>query len=565
MGSVVSVAIVVLSGMPGKLVGRVKVVTAPPGYAIKADYFSNALQAAARAVPGVKWSPERRQWEGREDAIRLTLAKLTHLTIDTRVLPKEGVLPSAPLCIPLADSKLRDYQKTAVNFLLAKGKSGALLADDMGLGKTCSALTAARALDSRTLIVCPSYVRGVWWNPTTGGELNKWWPKAIGLEGEDVFLPQGTKSLILTGEKIIIIHYDILHAWADALLLWAPNVLIFDECHALMNENSRRSKAARAIAAHTPYRWGLSGTPLTNRPKDLWNVADTLCPGVFGGFFSYAMRYCDAKKEAVTPTKTVWKFDGKSNLPELNGRLKSFMLRRVKADVALELPPKTRQSVFVDVPQKTQSFPGELSAKAMRGALDKAADAKLEDAARLVISHLEAGHKVVCFTYRQSVAEGLADAAREAGYETGVVHGGIAPLRRGKAIQSAKDSPGAFLLAATIDSSGTGIDLSFADVCVFAELSYEPHKLLQAEARLHRFGQRNAVLIQYVIARGTTDELVANVVIGKLDSFEVAVGTTGENLQEALAEKTEDIFEDFYKAMAKLSPEKLKPKRPRKG
>lgn len=522
-----------------------RVLKTPQGFGIKADYFSPALNAAARGVAGMTWHPETKTWVGAVDAVELLVSALQARKLRLDVSALAEAREYGDLLTPIASKGIRPYQLEGIRFLLDRKR--ALLADDMGLGKSCTALTAARALNGRTLIVCPSYVRGVWWNPSNGGELSKWWPAHGTID-----TPNGVKvnpdTLIRT--QSVLIHYDILYAWADVLIEWGPRVVIFDEIQALMNESSRRSVAAKAVASAAECVWGLSGTPMTNRPSDLWNVVDTVSPGRFGKFFAYGLRYCNAHKEAVTPTKTVWKFDGASNLGELNARLKSFMLRRLKEDVGLQLPPKTRQIVSVEVPAKAQIMPGA-GAKAMRLSLDRAADAKIRDACALIGDHLAAGHKVVAFTHRRSVAEHIANMAREAGFEAGLIHGGVPALRRGKAIAEAKGSNGGFLLACTIDSSSTGIDLSFADVAMFVELVYEPQELLQAEARLHRFGQNNPVLIQYIIARGTTDELIANKVILKLETYEKAIGRTGESLGGDLTGDPEEILGELYKAIEK--------------
>lgn len=519
---------------------------------IKSPGYSSALVTAGRGIPGMRWDATEQGWSGYVDAVDLCIRALRHVGISVQGEPISEeceVTRFGEAYANLYTKKRRGYQLDAAEFLLREGPSGALLGDAMGLGKTCSALTAARAVNGYTVVVCPSYVRGVWWNPTTGGELKKWWPIAA----KNVFLPTGVKgaSHIPPQTQVVVVHYDIIHAWVDALVEWAPRIIILDEAHLLQSEGSRRSNAVRHVASTCEYRWGLTGTPLTNRVKDLWNVVDTLSPGRFGKFFDFGVRYCDAHKEAVTPTKTVWKFDGKSNLEELAKRLEHFSLRRTAKDVALELPPKTRQMVWVEVPKKARMVV-DVSTRDLRKYLDAAADAKLEDAWAAVEGHLEAGHKVVAFTYRRSVAEWLATRSRLGHFATSLVHGGVSHARRGKALSDAKEAPGASLLTATIDSSSTGIDLSYADVAVFVELDWKPHALLQAEARLHRFGQANPVLVQYILARGTTDELIAHAVVGKLDTFESVVGTTGESLAKDLSGSDEDVLSEIYASIGKM-------------
>lgn len=516
-----------------------KVVSRPDGR-LGLEFSYNPLTVAKiKSVVGMVWEPSSRQWVGYPEAVADAIAK-------------SGV--GYPMAEPPATESLtgetlrglRAYQQEGVNFLL--NAKYAILADDMGLGKTATALTAAyyTAKSPRVLVVTPSYVRGVWYSDSIaagGGEIRKWWPDI----NAAVFRPIGTRPSLCPNVSIVLVHYDILHAWADSIAAWDPTVCIFDECHYLMSEGSRRSKAARAVSANARYRWGLSGTPLTNRPRDLWNVVDTLRPGTFGNFFSFGRAFCDAHKEAVTPTKTVWKFDGKSNLELLNARMRYFMLRRLKTDVELQLPPKTRQLVTVET--KSSKVVAMLSARDLRKALDVAANAKLPAASELIGEHLAAGRKVVAFCWRRTVAESLANDARIGGYEASLIHGGVETTARDTALADARGAPGGHLLAVTIDAAATGVDFSHADTAVFAELTWEPHKLLQAESRLHRFGAKNPVLIQYVIASGTSDEMVADAVIQKLDTFEAAIGTTGESLASDLRRPEEEVMAELYASL----------------
>lgn len=458
---------------------------------------------------------------------------------------------------------LRDYQKVGVDFLLKSAPKGCILADGMGLGKTRQAIEFAKTLNKRTLIVCPSYVRGVWAHyqqvaPATlelHGEIAKWWPNKA------VCLPQGVQPHKWLAAQppmkwydIVVIHYDILHAWVEELVAWAPKVLILDECHALMSDKSRRSKAVRAVAAVAKWRVGLSGTPMTNRPRDLWNVVDTIRPNALGGFFRYAIRHCAGHRKTVHPLRPpVWDFNGQSNLDELHTKLAPMMLRRTLTDVHLELPAKTRQVINIDVGKTGLSGatlrPGGDRGQ-LRAALDIAADKKLEAVSGILAEHLAVGSRVVCFTYRRKVAEWLVDRARLEGFEADYIHGGVSQEARQEIVAAAKLQDGAHLLCATIDSASVGIDLSYASVGVFCELTWEPHELLQAEARLHRFGQKNPVLVQYMIASGTSDEIVAGVVVDRLAQFEAAIGPTGESLGAELTGSEDDIMAQIYAAVA---------------
>jgi SNF2 family DNA or RNA helicase len=216
------------------------------------------------------------------------------------------------------------------------------------------------------------------------------------------------------------------------------------------------------------------------------------------------------------------------------------MLRRLKRDVSLELPAKTRQIINVDV--KSRGGTWSSNPVTARRLLDAAADQKLPTAVELLRDHVQSGMKVVAFTWRKAVAEHLAS---ELGGE--FVHGGVGADKRGARMAAVANAPGGGLLAATIDSCSTGIDLTWASVAIFVELTWEPADLLQAEARLHRFGATLPVLIQYVIARGTGDEVVAHGVVGKLDTFEAIIGSTGETLADQLSTPAENVLDSLSK------------------
>ena len=518
--------------------------SSPGRFELRADSYSPKLYALSRQIPGLE-RVDAKTYRGYRDAMELLVTAWADLGLrgldDTAL--RQMTLPEPIQGLPKG---LRAYQQTGAAFLLSFGEEGCILGDGMRLGKTAQAIAAMRALNARTVIICPSYVRGVWVE-----ELRKWWPEL----DAPPFLPKGATPKVLGTAvftpQVVIIHYEILAGWADYLIAFAPLVVIADEGHLLQNEETARAKAARRVFSAAKYRWALSGTPQTNRVRDLHNLVDTLSPGRFGNFFQFGLKYCDAHKEAVTPTKTVWKFDGASNQAELASRLQMFMLRRIASDpqIALELPPKTRQTIWVDVPAK-MAISEATDGRALRAPLDHSADAKLGTAIEVIAGHLDAGLKVVAFCWRRAVVDHVLTTLD--GYAREAVHGGISAHRRGKAIAAAEKASEAFLLAVTIDACSVGIDLSFADVLVFVELTYEPHELLQAEARGVRYGSAKGLLIQYVLGRGTVDEIVASRVVDRLENFERVVGSSGESLGD-LRGKSEDVLGDIYAAITKMT------------
>lgn len=429
---------------------------------------------------------------------------------------------------------LRPYQITGRDFIVDNASKGVILADDMGLGKTSQTIAALNQLPGPHLIVCPAHVKNTW-----GRELLKW--------GETDYEIISGRTGPIPDRKFVIANYDILNARKAAIRAMKFGSITFDECHYLMSEGAVRSKAAREIAGTIPHRIGLSGTPLTSRPKDLWNPVQTISPGALGyNFYSFAMRYCDGKKVTFTKNgidQTVWNFDGASRLEELKSRLAPLMLRRLKSEVTLQLPAKTRSIVWLDLPRGKVAPIESLNRRDISVYLQKTADAKLPTAIDMAIE-IAREQKLIVGCYRKEVAEAFYTSARLEGIDASFIHGGVSMAERDKRI-AAQHS----LLAVTIDSCGVGIDLSYASHALCAELIYEPQKLLQWEDRLHRFPQLNPVFIQYVLANGSVDELVAQIIVDKLDTFEGAVGALED--RPKLVRSSEEIFDEMFDLVMK--------------
>jgi SNF2 family DNA or RNA helicase len=495
----------------------------------------------------------------------------------------------------------RHYQEDGVRFILDKAEEGCLLADGMRCGKSGQASLAARYLDVKTLIVCPPNAVGVWARPPDDpkpGELAKWWPEAwrglddkpyrsndsgvVVLEGialakwqdafwkisekkeekrsaeekqklkeADAILSDALKEL--QNAKVVVIHDQLIYAWVEVLLRWGFEFLVIDEAHAFSSYDTRRSISAKKLAARARYRLATTGTPMTSRPRDLHNVVDLLCPGRFGAFFrhekqkgTFSDSFCGSFQETVgkgPEAKTVWNHNGKSNVELLHKRLQRMMLRRTAKEVDTELPDKTRQVIDVRVPANKMVMPSMSNLgdrRVLRRVLDLTADAKLRPVQDLLKSHLEEGLKIIAFCHRRVFAETLVSGSVKFGIEnlgSTFVHGDISQKERDRRIIKAEKHVGPFLFAATIESCSTAIDLSFADVIVFCELVWVPSEFSQAEERSYKFGDGRKRLIQYVIARGTGDELILRAVISKLADFEAIVGNTGDRMKEDLAGK----------------------------
>lgn len=507
-----------------------------PLWGIESTSFSKVLNEEAKRTPGMKFIPETRIWQGYADAVHVT-AKRAH----ARGLNIQGQI-DAPIASGLLAAKkgLRGYQKFGVDFLIAKSSEGCILADELGLGKTMQAITAARALRQKTIVLCPNFGRGVWLDE----ELPRWWPaaKVIGLVGIKPTPVAGP----LNEQDVAVVHFEILYAWTEALIAWGARTLIIDEGQAFAGLEARRSIAARKLAAVCSHRMMLTGTPIRNRIKDLWGPMQIISPGRFGDekqFFKFGFRYCDAHEEqieihveGVKVQKRIWKFDGESNIEELHERLTysedspwGSILRRLKSEVNLELPARQRQIITVEVSKShIASIRSIKSDGILRNALNLAADGKYPQVIDLAVSHLEAGQKIVVGAYRRKIVELIADGIKVAGKRVEFFHGDTPLAKRQALIKSKPDC-----LCVTLDSTAGAINLSFASVGIIAELIWDPSKLLQWEGRFGRFEGSN-ILIQYMIARSTADDLVKKIVIDRLGTSQRAIGKTDDKLDDDL-------------------------------
>jgi len=257
---------------------------------------------------------------------------------------------------------LYPYQSEAEAFI-EEHRGRVLIADDVGLGKTVEALAWLYAMPELrpAVIVCPASVKLQW-----PREIKKW----LGIDHDKISFLVGTKPSMsdLEGAEIFIVNYDILSHWLPAIRARSPRAVIFDEIHYIKDSKRNRSKAARRLAqsASVSSVIGLTGTPVLNRPKELWHPLQVINPKVFPNFFRFATRYCNPHMRNTTAKRDLdgkvlkddegqpiwnqsWDFSGASHLDELDPILRDrVMVRRRKVDVSDQLPALTRVTLPFD-------------------------------------------------------------------------------------------------------------------------------------------------------------------------------------------------------------------------
>lgn len=449
------------------------------------------------------------------------------------------------------------HQVDGLAFLLARRRS--ILADDMGLGKTRQSVLAMQhaAPAGPWLVVCPASVKTNWKREIHLALKNDAVPVAI----VDRKNPPPTAGW----QSWIVINYDILKTHLPALKHHAFAGIVFDEAHYLKNYTSQRSKAAQALMEANekadPIVHCLTGTPLTNRPRDLFPLLQIVKHSLGRSFLSFAKRYCDAIKGEYG-----WITDGSSNIEELTVQLHGIMLRRRKDDV-LDLPGKLRSWFTLEIPDSTgrreaRSFLEAIltaheekhekasveSSVALMGRLaparKKIAIAKVKNTIEFVDGILEQGEKVIiysCYTPPTTMfTEHYGDAARMLTGKT-PTH-----LRQGIVDEFQTDDT-VRVLVANIIAGGVGINLTAARHVVFNDLDWVPANHWQAEDRAYRIGQTGTVNVYYFAAAGTLDEFVSEVLRAKSEI--VAAVVEGESVAIEGAE-TSDVLEELRRLVS---------------
>ena len=424
--------------------------------------------------------------------------------------------------------RLYPYQRLGVQWAFAVGGRG-IIGDDMGLGKTPQGWMVLErdAAARRALIVCPGSVLVNWtregarWAPT--------WTSSVAWSSRDL-------------EKVALAPYPDRHAtvvsWGllsrpsafAALRRMGFDAVIVDEAHYAKNAEAARTRSVLELLHDARIRLPLSGTPLKSRPAEFWTLLHAVDPIRFHSFFPWGETFCGAKDRRIG-ARVVRVYTGSARLPQLARLTTPYVLRREKAEVLTELPPKTRQTLplrasrdlvreTVDLLQqlRDQARAGEENPRAL-GAIgrlrQKIGLSKVDAAVEWATDAHASGEPSVLFVYHQEVANQLVLGLRKAGLRVGVILGSTAAKER----QPIVDAFQAGELDAIVGSESIkeGISLVRAALSCQVEYWWTPGDMEQAEDRLWRNRQTRPVTNVYLHAEGTLDDHVAKLVEDKRD------------------------------------------------
>ena len=414
-------------------------------------------------------------------------------------------------------SKPYPFQRRGVRKMERFLADGAVLnADEMGLGKTFSSLywiwNYYQFSDGPVIVVCPAGIKWQWEDEAK---------RHVGVRCEVLEGMTPSRRGIRREAPIYIIGYPTLAAWMPHLRALEPGVVIFDEIHYLKNRIAKRTIAAKMLAKKIPYRIGLSGTPLLNRPAELWSGLNILRPDLYPSFFAYAFRFCKPERRPWGMT-----YKGATNLPELHLELKAnLMVRRKKAQVLKDLPAKQRTVIPMDIEHRKEYVYAEkdfigwlekskrrrlklaaLAAEALvkRGELKRLAGRlKLKSVISWIEDWLEeTDEKIILFGIHKKVLRPLYAHFQK---QAVLVDGSVTGRKRQQAVNQFTHDKQIRIFVGNIHAAGVGWNGTAASAVAFVELDWVPGNHVQAEDRIHRIGQTLKATIYYLVARNTVE------------------------------------------------------------
>lgn len=451
--------------------------------------------------------------------------------------------------------ELFQHQKEGIIFLKEKGK--AILADEMGLGKTRQAIIAAGdESDEAILVVCPASLKINWER-----EIHIVYPedRVAVLQGGDV-----EEAMAESDQAAwIVINYDILAKHQDWLAQWAQEgrieTGIFDEFHYAKDTKAIRTKASLTIAQYLKRIFGLTGTPVLNRPIEMfsmlraiqhplaWNPEKSL-PKLRR---DYSVRYCDGKLRIIFRrgggVMRFWEEKGATRLPELRELTREVFLRRTKEEV-LDLPAKIVSVVDVQLTPEDQKeydtaweqYLDYVAANPLKKDLEGILNAQglveltklkqvcsLSKVKRIVAdidNMVEQGTKVIVFSQYTETIRQIAAALREKKIGTVTLTGENDMQERQEAVDGFQKNDDIMAFVANIKAGGIGLTLTAASHVIFADMEWSPELHRQAEDRAHRIGQTGTVNVYYYVAEKTIEEDIIDILTSKQETIGALTG-----------------------------------------
>lgn len=420
------------------------------------------------------------------------------------------------------------HQKEGIELLA--GSKRFILADDMGLGKTGTSIIAALETNAKKiLIICPASLK-----------IN--WEREIKIYTDrPTYIAEGKKISLDT--DFLIVNYDILKNFYDIknhnnseILKFNPDLTIIDEAHFISNPQSKRTKIINNFVKKCNIVWLLTGTPVTNRPMNYFNLLQIIESPVAQNWMAYAIRYCNGYQFKVG-NKKIWNVTGSSNIEELRDRTSFQILRRLKTDV-LDLPEKIITPVYLRLKSKHyEDLMGEYynwidnkgegfsSLSVQFSKLMKVrqviANEKIDETISFIENVIDQDKKVIVFT---NFTEPLQKIHSYFGKKSVYLDGSCNKIQRQDAVDRFQTDDKIMVFVGNLKAAGVGITLTSAEVVVMNDLSFVPSDHAQAEDRAYRYGQKSNVLVYYPIFENSIENIIYNMLASKKNIIDTIMG-----------------------------------------
>ncbi len=425
---------------------------------------------------------------------------------------------------------LRPYQREGVAWLLRVRDAGlgAILADDMGLGKTLQALCA---LQGRTLVVCPRSI------------IHNWVKEAQRFRPDLAVSLYHGPGRTLTEADVTITTYATLRNDLAVLSEGEWDTVVLDEAQAIKNPDSQVARAAYSLRG--AFRLSLSGTPVENRLDELWSQMHFVNRGLLGGRRDFAERY----------EKPILAGEARA-ADRLRARLRPFVLRRLKKNVASELPPRSETVLYCelephertvydavriaardDVVRKLEDGGNALTALAALLRLRQAAchtgllpgrdadgSSKVDALCGALEDAVADGHRALVFSQWTGLLDRVEPHLESRSIDFLRLDGSTRD--REAIVAGFQDPAGPPVLLISLTAGGTGLNLTAADHVFLLDPWWNPAVEDQAADRAHRIGQERPVMIYRLVSKDTVEERVLELQSRKRQVAEVALGAT---------------------------------------
>lgn len=424
---------------------------------------------------------------------------------------------------------LFEHQKTGIEFLKQTRK--AILADEMGLGKTRQAIIATKELTGGGIVICPASLKINWAREIKQVDPNS--SISILNSGKIEVYQGGVNNFWLIANYDIISREENKRTIMEYLL--RNGTLILDEAHYIKNTKSKRSKTAVELSRYSQNVFLLTGTPIMNRPIELFNLLKAIEHPLGNNWYGYALTYCGAFWQELRNGRRFLNVSGATNLDKLHQKIKPIYLRRTKEVLGSQLPQKIITNVEVEITpehkkkykeawKKYYEFMQEMLAEQeidtekmenielakhiieIQKLKQVASESKIEAIINDAENIIEQGEKIIIFTQYSQTLHRLNILLSQKKIKTVTLSGENTSEERQQAVDDFQNNEEIKVFIGNIKAAGVGITLTKASQVIFADLEWTPALHDQAEDRAHRIGATKMVNVYYYIAKETIEE-----------------------------------------------------------